>query len=42
MCLLTTFVATDLYPAKAIPEIEHTLKMQLIISTLLMTPVGKL
>ncbi|GIL74438.1 hypothetical protein Vretimale_2132 [Volvox reticuliferus] len=40
VCLFTTFIATDLYPAKVISEIEHTLKMQLIISTLLMTPVA--
>ncbi|GFR45263.1 hypothetical protein Agub_g6369 [Astrephomene gubernaculifera] len=40
VCLLTTFIATDLKPAKVISEIEHTLKMQLIISTLLMTPVA--
>jgi hypothetical protein len=39
VCLLTTFVATDLKPARVIAEIEHTLKMQLIISTVLMTPV---
>jgi inorganic pyrophosphatase len=31
---------TDLKPAKHIAEIEHTLKMQLIISTTLMTPVS--
>lgn len=40
VCLITTFLATDLKPAKVIAEIEHTLKMQLIISTLLMTPVA--
>ncbi len=40
VCLLTTFIATDLKPARVISEIEHTLKMQLIISTLLMTPVS--
>ncbi|KAL6754594.1 vacuolar H+-pyrophosphatase [Haematococcus lacustris] len=40
VCILTTFLATDLQPAKTIADIEHTLKMQLIISTLLMTPVA--
>eukprot|EP00775_Hariotina_reticulata_P003821 gene3821-4079_t len=40
VCILTTLIATDLKPAKQISEIEHTLKMQLIISTLLMTPVA--
>jgi inorganic pyrophosphatase len=40
VCLLTTLIATDLKPAKQISEIEHTLKMQLIISTVLMTPVS--
>ncbi|WIA41962.1 hypothetical protein OEZ86_009266 [Tetradesmus obliquus] len=40
VCMLTTLIATDLKPAKQISEIEHTLKMQLIISTVLMTPVA--
>ncbi len=40
VCILTTFVATDFSPAKAISEIEHTLKLQLIISTVVMTPVA--
>lgn len=40
VCLLTTLVATDLKPAKQISEIEHSLKMQLIISTVIMTPVS--
>jgi H(+)-translocating pyrophosphatase len=40
VCLLTTLLATDIWPAKAVNEIEHTLKMQLIISTLIMTPVA--
>jgi inorganic pyrophosphatase len=40
VCMLTTLIATDLKPAKQISEIEHTLKMQLIISTVLMTPVS--
>lgn len=39
VCLLTTFIATDLYPAKVASEIESTLKWQLIFSTLFMTPV---
>lgn len=39
VCVITTLIATDLKPARHISEIEHTLKMQLIISTLLMTPV---
>lgn len=38
-CVLVTLIATDLSPAKQIAEIEHTLKLQLIISTVLMTPV---
>ena len=38
-CLLTTFIATDLRPARMVSEIENTLKYQLIISTLLATPV---
>jgi inorganic pyrophosphatase len=40
VCMLTTLIATDLKPARHISEIEHTLKMQLIISTVLMTPVS--
>ncbi|KAF6252549.1 pyrophosphate-energised proton pump [Scenedesmus sp. NREL 46B-D3] len=40
VCMVTTLIATDLKPAKQISEIEHTLKMQLIISTVLMTPVA--
>ena len=39
VCIGTTFIATDLKPARVIADIEHTLKMQLIISTALMTPV---
>ena len=38
VCLLTTLLATDISPAKNIPGIEPTLKTQLIVSTLLMTP----
>ena len=39
VCLLTTFIATDLKPARMVSEIESTLKYQLIISTVLATPV---
>lgn len=39
VCLLTTFIATDLRPARMVSEIENTLKYQLIISTLIATPV---
>lgn len=39
VCAIVTFLATDLKPARAIPEIENTLKLQLIVSTVLMTPV---
>lgn len=39
-CVLVTLIATDLKPAQQISEIESTLKMQLIISTVLMTPVS--
>ncbi|CAD7700819.1 unnamed protein product [Ostreobium quekettii] len=39
VCLITTFAATDLWPARKSSEIEDVLKMQLIISSLLMTPV---
>ncbi|KAK9812230.1 hypothetical protein WJX73_005782 [Symbiochloris irregularis] len=38
VCLLTTFVATDLRPARLVTEIESTLKMQLILSTTIATP----
>ena len=37
--LLTTLVATDIRPARLVDEIEQTLKYQLIISTVVMTPV---
>lgn len=37
--LFTTLLATDLKPAKTIDEIESTLKNQLIVSTVIMTPV---
>ena len=39
VCILTTLIATDFKPARVISEIESTLKMQLVFSTLLMTPV---
>ena len=42
MCILTALIATDLKPAKVISEIESTLKVQLVVSTLLMTPVSGL
>ena len=40
VCLVTTLVATDLKPARGISEIESTLKLQLIVSTVLATPVS--
>jgi H+-translocating diphosphatase len=40
VCIGTTLVATDFKPARVIAEIETTLKMQLIISTAIMTPVA--
>ncbi|KAF5836539.1 pyrophosphate-energised proton pump [Dunaliella salina] len=40
VCILTTFVATDIYPAKNASQVENTLKMQMIISTILMTPAA--
>lgn len=39
VCVLTTLIATDLKPARVVSEIESTLKAQLIVSTLVMTPV---
>ena len=39
VCLITAFIATDLKPARMVSEIESTLKYQLIISTVLATPV---
>jgi inorganic pyrophosphatase len=38
VCFLTTFVATDIRPARVVSEIENTLKFQLIISTVIATP----
>lgn len=40
VCMVVTLLATDLQPAKAIDQIEHVLKMQLIVSTVVMTPVS--
>lgn len=40
VCILTTLIATDLRPARVVSEIESTLKVQLVVSTLLMTPVS--
>lgn len=42
VCLLTTLIATDLAPAHDVPSIEPTLKLQLIASTVIMTPVSAL
>ena len=39
VCLVTTFIATDIRPARLVTEIEPTLKTQLIISTVVATPV---
>ena len=38
-CMLTTFIATDIRPARTLSQIEPTLKTQLLVSTLLLTPV---
>jgi len=38
VCLGTTFLATDLRPARVVSEIESTLKQQLVVSTTLATP----
>lgn len=40
VCILTTLIATDLRPARVVSEIESTLKVQLVVSTLIMTPVS--
>jgi len=42
VCLVTAFIATDLKPARMVSEIESTLKYQLIISTVIATPVRSL
>jgi len=38
VCMGTTFLATDLRPARVVAEIESSLKQQLIVSTTLATP----
>lgn len=40
VCLFTTLLATDLAPAHDVPSIEPTLKLQLVASTVIMTPVA--
>lgn len=40
VCLLTTLIATDLKPARGINDIQSTLKWQLVIATVLATPVS--
>ncbi|GAX84433.1 hypothetical protein CEUSTIGMA_g11853.t1 [Chlamydomonas eustigma] len=42
VCIATTFIATDFKPARVMTEIETTLKVQLMVSTILMTPVAYL
>ena len=42
VCLLTTIIATDLKPARGISDIQSTLKWQLVIATVLATPVSAL
>eukprot|EP00753_Platysulcus_tardus_P002693 PLAT11809.1.p1 GENE.PLAT11809.1~~PLAT11809.1.p1 ORF type:complete len:808 (-),score=317.94 PLAT11809.1:209-2551(-) len=37
-CLLTSFIATDIKPVAAESDVEQALKIQLIVSTVLMTP----
>ena len=39
-CPQTTLIATDIKPARVVSEIESTLKVQLVVSTLIMTPVS--
>merc|ERR1719163_1188965 len=39
VCLFTNFVATDIAPVKKEDDIEKVLKTQLLVSSLLMTPV---
>lgn len=38
VCLLTTYVATDISPVRGAQDVEKVLKYQLIISTILLTP----
>lgn len=40
VCLFTTLLATDLAPAHDVPSIEPTLKLQLVASTVIMTPIA--
>lgn len=40
VCMITTLIATDLSPAHDVPSIEPTLKVQLVASTVIMTPVA--
>ncbi|GMH40159.1 hypothetical protein BSKO_08063 [Bryopsis sp. KO-2023] len=40
VCIVVSFLATDILPAKNIETIETTLKVQLIASTAIMTPVA--
>eukprot|EP00890_Picochlorum_soloecismus_P004594 jgi/Picsp_1/5135/NSC_02498-R1_vacuolar h+-translocating inorganic pyrophosphatase len=42
VCIGVTLIATDFHPARAIAEIESTLKNQLVLSTAIMTPVAYL
>jgi H+-translocating diphosphatase len=42
VCMATTLIATDFKPARVVSEIESTLKMQLIVSTTIMTPIALL
>lgn len=39
VCIVVALLATDFFPAKSIETIETTLKIQLIVSTVIMTPV---
>ncbi|CAN0111390.1 unnamed protein product [Ectocarpus sp. 6 AP-2014] len=39
VCLLASFLSTDLFPVKEEKDIEWSLKMQLIVTTALMVPV---
>lgn len=38
VCLLTSFVATHIYPVKSMNKIELALRLQIVISTILMVP----
>ncbi|CAM9406892.1 unnamed protein product [Chrysoparadoxa australica] len=40
VCLLTSFLATNILPVKTQPDVESALKLQLIVTTLLMVPVA--